>query len=774
MAFTNLIPDVTPSGGSLPMGSGMRYFYFSFVSPVNYVDFYLSRNRYSNEEHITRLYTQSSATSLLTSTYVRNVVSPTTFTNNFIGLSTPNGSTYINNTTTPNCRIVNLVPGTTYYLESRTIYNDVGTDFGLSVRTTTTVPLTYMRTETTSIPLPPTPPPPPPPIDGVSAIPTNLKGQSGSYGVELTWNESIGAIVYIVYRFGICVGKTANLRFVDSYVLSGGLYSYTISAANMNGESQQTNPVSIKPIFLFTDLVPDKTPQGVSLVDIGTRYYYFLFTPMAMTQDAYLHFNGIPNKSAIVGIYSTTQPSINLISNLTNIDSNLVYGNFTLGTLPDPQTSVFGIRLTAMGPYTNTTTNPNFTIKNLSTLTTYILEVVCVANTAGGAYTDLALYLKQPPNTGWYSGYVTPLLFNTTSLSQRLPSPYVMEYQFSQNSQSNFSTFIQPNMLAFQNAKYVVENMITNSPGARATGRSNDMVVDFTVEQMQAGVLGQSAIKGWKDDRNRSPDFPYEQAITFNTDYFRSGYFSNTANFNGSQTLNGVTNTAFFNTLLHEIFHGIGMSYIDGQNTTNFNFGWNQFLQSVSSGDPWYKGPVTGKSAAIESYKLNCRNSNLHVIPIEKDYGSGTANTHWDEGDTPSSSNERRNFSTLYHPALRLELMTGFLNRDDYLTGLTAGAFKDYGYNVNMNSAYIAAYPYTLIPSAMQPLYIENNHRCVCKNGMFSIVENGYSTILNSMLCHSTPAVCHSTPAVCHSTNMALEPANIIGNRHHINVILHL
>lgn len=737
ISFTNVTPDRTPTGSVLTLGSGIRYFYFLFVSPGSFVDIFLSRNMYRNEEYITRLYTPTSSTSLLTTTNVKNVWYPTTFNNGFIGLSTPVGATYINNTLTPNCRITNLIQGAAYYIETRTIYNDVGADFGLYLKSGMGVaPITYTRTETSSIPLPPLPPPPPPPTPTptVPASPTNLVATSGTYCVSLSWTQSITATFYNIYRCGQFIGKTANTVFYDSHVVSGGHYNYTITAENANGASAQTNAVSIIPIFMFTSVVPDRTPTGISVVGVGVRYFYYLFTPLTSSVDTFMQFNGDANQTAIIGLYETTNPTTNLLNvptTISNLDSNLIQGVFTLGTAPDPQVTVYGIRFSPIGPYKNTTSIPNCRMNNLKIVTTYIVEVVTISNAADGAYTDIGMYLKNAGSGGVHDGHNVQILYNSTSISRSLPTPYIITYDFSSTNQSNYDTLIYPNLQSFQHAKNVLENIIITSPGARKLGRTNDMLVNFVVEELPSGVLGQSSVAAWKQDSSRSPDFPYEQNISFSSGYFSNGYFTSNAMFNGAQSLNGITNTSLFNVLTHEILHGIGLLFEDSNSTTR-DIGWNNFLTNVAENDPWYKGPVVGNSSALASYKENCRNSNLMRIPIEKDYGSGTAKSHWDEGNTPSSSSENRYFSTLYHPAFRLELMTGFLNKDDYLTGLTAGALKDYGYTVNMNSPYIVDYPFNLIPTVNAQSFIENNHTCVCKNNTHVIMESSYHNSMSA------------------------------------------
>lgn len=728
MSFINLTPDISPSGTPLPLISGLRYFYFSFIASSSFIDLYFSRNQYRNEEYITKLYTSNSSTSLLTTVYVKNIIFPTSFSNGLIGLSTPNGSMYMNNTNIPNCKIVNLIQGNTYFIESRTIYNDLGVDFGIIIKSGLSIlPLTYLRTETTSIPFPPIVPPIPLPTpDGIPPVPIGLTLSNGIYGVILNWNESLTATVYNIYRNGRFIGRTPNLKFIDSYPISGCTYNYSISASNTNGESLQTINVSFTPIFSFTSLIPDRSYDGISFVGVGIRYYYYLFVPLSSTIDVFLHFNGILNQSALIGLYDSTNVNTNMLNNsstISNLDANMIQGNFTLGSDISPQLFVYGIRFTAVGQYINNTIIPNFKINNLINLNTYILEVASVSNSVDDIYADLGMYLKNSMG-GLFNNYFVQLTFNTTTLTRSIPSPYIIAFNFNSTSTENYSTFVNPNLFAFQHVKNVLENIITTSPNARLSGRTNDMLVNFNVESLPSGVLGQSSLTNWKSDKTRSPDFPFEQEITFNNQYFINGYFTSEASFNGSKTLNSLPNNAFFNTLIHEILHGLGIYYIDYYNTSSYDIGWAPFLTNVIDNNPWYKGPSS--SAALESYKLDCKNNSLLRIPIENNYGQGTANSHWDEGNSPSSSSEKRFFSSIYHPAFKLELMTGFLNKNDYLTGLTAGALKDYGFNVNLLSPYVSQYPFQLIPTSANSFsYTDDKYfSCTCnKKGHHILLE---------------------------------------------------
>jgi hypothetical protein len=51
----------------------------------------------------------------------------------------------------------------------------------------------------------------------------------------------------------------------------------------------------------------------------------------------------------------------------------------------------------------------------------------------------------------------------------------------------------------------------------------------------------------------------------------------------------------------------------------------------------------------------------------------------------------------IFHPALPEEIMTGVAGNIFYFTKLTAGALVDHGYEVDMNSSNIVAYPPHLI-----------------------------------------------------------------------------
>ena len=710
--FINITPDKNPDGTALTnpgITIGTRYFYFTFTSPTPSVGFYLRRNRYYNEEAITRIFTRISGDSHLITKNVSNVISPCTFTQNQISLLTPAGYTYTNTSITPNFILNNLVPGTEYVLESKTIYNDAGVDFGVSIKSKdasgalTVLPLTYIDTSPTqitpTIPLPPSPPPSPP--SGAPLTPTGLTATPLQFGILLQWSISTDASSYNIYKEGLYMASSSSLSYIDPYTISGSPYSYSITAKNSYGESAKTASVSAISKKLFNNLT-----QNISGVQGSPQYYYHLFTPITYELDVFMCSSGL-NDTAIIGLYDTTAPQTNILTTagrITNLDSNTTFGLLTIGG-----STFTGIKVSTSGQYINTSTKSNFRINSLTdnlavstgAIKTYILEVITVKNSSATDISyipDLGAYMRNVSSNTELVGFTTPLLFNSQSSTRSTPKPYVLSFNFTGISGDIYDKYVYPNLYIFQNAKIVVENIIIKTYGERLTGRTNDMLVNFSIANLDPGTIGQSSLRGWTQNSAHSPDFTYEQDITFSIAHFDNGYFTKDAKFNGSYTVNSHKNLAIFNTLLHEIIHGIGQFYISSYNTTSIDVGWNPFLTNLSENNPWYKGPQT--SWALQTYRAYCNNPSLQRIPVEKNYGEGTALSHWDEGDTPDTTNEYRYFNSIFHPSFRYELMTGFSDNNEFMTGLTAGFLKDYGYTVNLNSLYVVAYPASLIPDA--------------------------------------------------------------------------
>jgi len=95
----------------------------------------------------------------------------------------------------------------------------------------------------------------------------------------------------------------------------------------------------------------------------------------------------------------------------------------------------------------------------------------------------------------------------------------------------------------------------------------------------------------------------------------------------------------------------------------------HEMSHSLGFGSIWgYKNLVAGGlytgTAALTQYQNTAAGAGATGVPVEQDGGSGTAGSHWDE----------ETFAN--------ELMTGYIDADNYLSPMTIAAFKDLGYGL--------------------------------------------------------------------------------------------
>ena len=130
--------------------------------------------------------------------------------------------------------------------------------------------------------------------------------------------------------------------------------------------------------------------------------------------------------------------------------------------------------------------------------------------------------------------------------------------------------------------------------------------------------------------------------------------------FDSADVATMFANNTWTNVILHEMGHILGIGTL-----------WTTLgLKNGPSGD--YIG-----ANALREYRALSGNPSATSIPIEHDFGPGTANAHWDE--------DRFN----------AELMTGFIESAGVampISRMTVGSLQDMGYTVN----YAAADPYSL------------------------------------------------------------------------------
>ena len=81
-------------------------------------------------------------------------------------------------------------------------------------------------------------------------------------------------------------------------------------------------------------------------------------------------------------------------------------------------------------------------------------------------------------------------------------------------------------------------------------------------------------------------------------------------------------------------------------------------------------------------------------IPIEDDFSEGTKYFHFEEGintldHTDSNYYDNRMINGVNYPAVVNEIMTGFLDGNNYITPMTLGCLEDIGFTVNYESSYV-------------------------------------------------------------------------------------
>ena len=131
--------------------------------------------------------------------------------------------------------------------------------------------------------------------------------------------------------------------------------------------------------------------------------------------------------------------------------------------------------------------------------------------------------------------------------------------------------------------------------------------------------------------------------------------------------------------LLHEVLHILGLVGLttEGQDFINSNLN----VYTGTNGTREYKNVLELNGIDITNLE--------DYVPIEDDFGSGTATNHFEEGIDSDYTTEYRYINNIYYPVITNEISTGFVDTSNYLTSLTVGLLEDLGFIVNYNSSYI-------------------------------------------------------------------------------------
>ena len=86
------------------------------------------------------------------------------------------------------------------------------------------------------------------PMPALPAAPTGLAALPGDRSVRLSWTPVSGASVYDVLRNGAVVASPSAANVVDSGLVNGTTYSYTVIARNIAGSSAASSVVTATPV----------------------------------------------------------------------------------------------------------------------------------------------------------------------------------------------------------------------------------------------------------------------------------------------------------------------------------------------------------------------------------------------------------------------------------------------------------------------------------------------------------------------------------------------
>lgn len=213
--------------------------------------------------------------------------------------------------------------------------------------------------------------------------------------------------------------------------------------------------------------------------------------------------------------------------------------------------------------------------------------------------------------------------------------------------------------------------------------------LDISFYYEDSNTLGSNGIVFYTPNPDPGPDRPSESLMQLNTKYvdLKAGM---------DASLSGSTVPYFTVVVLHEMMHGLGILY-----NNEYPIGWDEYINDHK----YYIGPsgTPEDSSAVMAYRRMTGISDYVGIPVEDNFGLGSALSHWETGlkNVNDGIISQARFAyipdtsiLLQHVGIPHELMDyAFGGEDVYFSGLTVGALKDYGYDVCFDSPYIMDVP---------------------------------------------------------------------------------
>ena len=362
----------------------------------------------------------------------------------------------------------------------------------------------------------------------------------------------------------------------------------------------------------------------------------------------------------------------------------------------------------------NITTIGNSAFKNCNKLYQIKLETSNIQSIGTNAFENCQylLTLRFPSslnnigNEAFKQSSLANIFFNSTlpttlgnNIFSSIPENACCYYKSSNISGTNYNNLKNlftnngANVLFIENSS-VNNNTNNNIENGSSFYTINNTDVSANVVTQTKNILD-SIIKKRNDNVTYTINLDYDNELIGGStlgyaDWSNGVIRLNPDNDSGSQVnFNGVSTILNVVVLVHEILH-------------IFDYGVGTIWDSLNGTDVDSDYYFYGKNATfqynnyLELYNFN---SKLHHVKVEDSGGGGTVGSHTEEGynliiDPNSDFSQwmlqaRFDLSQNLYPCFYEEIMTGWIDSNNYFTWISCGVLQDLGFSVNYNSEYV-------------------------------------------------------------------------------------
>ena len=361
----------------------------------------------------------------------------------------------------------------------------------------------------------------------------------------------------------------------------------------------------------------------------------------------------------------------------------------------------------------NITTIGNSAFKNCNKLYQIKLETSNIQSIGTNAFENCQylLTLRFPSslnnigNEAFKDSGLVNIFFNSTlpntlgnNIFSSIPENACCYYKSSNISGTNYNNL--KNLFTNNGAKVVfIENSTVNNSNNNIENGSSFYTINntnvHTIVVTQTKNILDSIIKKRNDNVTYTINIDYDNDLIGGStlgyaDWSNSEIRLNPDNNSGSQVnFNGVSMALNVVVLVHEILHifGYGVGTI-----------WDS-LNGINPDADYYFYGKNGTFQYNKYLELYNFNNKLHHVKVEDSGGGGTVGSHIEEGynliiDPKSDFSQwmlqaRFDLSQNLYPCFYEEIMTGWIDNNNYFTWISCGVLQDLGFSVNYNSEYV-------------------------------------------------------------------------------------